>query len=320
MQRYLFRRTLQIVPTLFVIIVLEFCLIHLAPGDPARVMAGEQAHPENVQAIRIRFGLDRPLLEQFWVYISQLVRGDWGFSYNYMVPVFGLILDRLPETLFLVIAANSLALVVGTALGTLAASRFPSKTDSGIVFSSVLFYSMPVFWLGLLLVFVFSRNLQWFPLGGTTDIIEKKTGPAYYLDFLWHAFLPVLTLALFTLPQFIRMARTSVIETLQEDFITTAHAIGMPPKQVLYRHALRNALLPTVTLAGVIMGYTLFGAALVESVFSWPGIGLLMLQAISNRDYPVLLGVFLVGSIGVVIIALLTDVIYAYLDPRVRLE
>lgn len=319
MQRYLLRRLSQVIPTIFLIIVLEFCLIHLAPGDPARVMAGERAAPENVEALRVRFGLDKPIVEQFLVYLSRLAQGDLGYSYNYLTPVLTLILDRLPQTLFLVFVGNGLALLVGTFLGTVAASKYPSKTDAGIIFSSVLFYSMPVFWLGLLFIYFFARNLQWFPIGGTTDIIDKKTGLAYYLDFLWHGVLPVLTLAIFTVPQFIRLARTSVIETLQEDYITTARAVGMTPYRVLFGHALRNALLPTVTLAGIILGYTLFGAALVESVFSWPGIGLLLLQAIFNRDYPTLLGVFLFASVGVVIITLVTDLIYAFLDPRVRL-
>jgi peptide/nickel transport system permease protein len=319
MQRYLLRRTAQIIPTIFLIIVIEFLLIHMAPGDPARVMAGERAHPDNVEAIRVRFGLDKPLHEQFFVYLGRLAQGDLGYSYNYLTPVLDLIIGRLPQTLFLVFTATALAIVIGTFLGTMAASRYPSKTDSGIVFTSVIFYSLPVFWLGTLFILLFARKLQWFPLGGTVDIIEKKTGLAYYLDFGWHAFLPVLTLAIFTLPQFIRIARTSVIETLQEGYITTAHAVGMSRRRVLYGHALRNAILPTVTLAGIIFGYTLFGAALVESVFSWPGIGMLLWQAIYNRDYPTLLGVFLFASICVVLIGLLTDVLYAVLDPRVRL-
>jgi peptide/nickel transport system permease protein len=179
---------------------------------------------------------------------------------------------------------------------------------------------MPIFWFGLLLLYVFSRELGWFPSGGMYDIIDKKTGIAYVADVGRHAVLPVLTLAAYQLPIFVRISRASVIETMREDYITTARAMGVSERRVFSKHALRNALLPTVTMAGMTLGFVLTGAIMTETVFSWPGIGMLMWQGILNRDYPILMGVFLFASLSVVLASFLTDMVYALLDPRVRFE
>jgi peptide/nickel transport system permease protein len=320
LRRYIIRRLLQMVPTIFAIMLINFFVIHMAPGDPARVMAGEMAHPDNVEAIRVAFGLDKPLWEQLVIYITKLFRGDLGFSFNYLTPVSELILDRLPQTILLMTVASTLSIVFGTLTGAYAASRYPSKIDSSIVLTSLAFYSMPIFWFALLLLYLFSRELGWFPSGGMVDIIEKKTGIAYVTDLLWHATLPVLTLSAYNLPIFVRISRASVIETMREDYITTARAIGLSENRVFVRHALRNALLPTVTVAGLTLGFILTGAIMTETVFSWPGIGLLLWQAIYNRDYPTLMGIFIFASVSVVIASFLTDMVYAILDPRVRFE
>jgi len=320
LQRYILRRLLQMIPTVFAIILINFALIRLAPGDPARVMAGEMATPENVEAIRVRFGLDQPIWVQLGVYLTALTQGDLGFSYNYLVPVSTLIMSRLPQTLGLMLSANILSIIVGTLIGAYSASRYPSKTDSTIWITSLGFYSMPIFWFGLLLVYVFSRQLGLFPSGGMIDIINRPRGLAAVGNVLWHSVLPIATLMAYNLPIFVRIARASVIETMGEDYITTARAMGLSENRVFLRHALRNALLPTVTMAGLTMGFVLTGAVLTETVFSWPGIGLLLWQAISNRDYPVLMGIFLFASITVVIASFLTDMVYAALDPRVRFE
>lgn len=319
-RQYVIRRLLQIVPTIFAILLVNFAMIHLAPGDPARVMAGEMAHPDNVEAIRVAFGLDKPLWEQLVIYLSKMFRGDLGFSYNYLTPVLELILERLPQTLFLMLTANILSIIFGTLIGAYAAGKYPSKTDSTIWITSLAFYSMPIFWFGLLLILLFSRSLNWFPSGGMIDILDKKTGVAYFVDLARHAVLPVLTLTAYNLPIFVRIARASVIETMRADYITTARAIGLSENRVFFGHALRNALLPTVTMAGLTLGFVLTGAIMTETVFSWPGIGLLMWQAIINRDYPILMGIFLFASVSVVVASFLTDMVYAYLDPRVKFE
>ncbi len=318
MPKYVVRRILQIIPTIVAIVLMNFMLIRLAPGDPARVMAGEMATPENVEAIRVAFGLDQPLGTQLVIYIQKLFQGDLGFSYNYLTPVSELIWDRLPQTLILMISASLLSIILGTLIGAYSAGRYPSRTDSTIWITSLIFYSMPIFWFGLLLILVFARTLDWFPSGGMNDIIAKHTGVRHYADVMWHAVLPILALTAFNLPIFVRITRASVIETMGEDYIKTARAFGLSENRVFFRHALRNALLPTVTVAGLTLGFILTGAVLTETVFSWPGIGLLLWQAIGNRDYPTLMGIFLFASAAVVIASFLTDMAYMYLDPRVK--
>jgi peptide/nickel transport system permease protein len=320
MRQYIFRRLLQMIPTIVAILLINFLLIRLAPGDPARVMAGEMATDENVEAIRERFGLDRPLIQQLGAYAGALVQGDFGYSYNYLTPVSQLILSRLPQTILLVLTANVLSIVLGTIVGAYSASRFPSRVDSTIWISSLVFYSMPIFWFGMLLVYVFSRELGWLPSGGIRDIINRPTGLEGVLDRLRHAILPIITLMAFYMPIFIRITRASVIETLGEDYITTVRAVGLSENRIFMRHALRNALLPTVTMAGLTLGFVVTGAVLTETVFGWPGVGLLFWQAITNRDYPVLMGIFVFTSIAVVLFSFLTDIVYALLDPRVRFD
>lgn len=319
MRRYVARRLLQIVPTILVILLLNFLIIRLAPGDPARAMAGENAAPANVEALRERWGLNKPLWEQAVIYFGRLARGDLGFSYNYLTPVLTLILDRIPQTVFLMLTASTVSFVLGTLLGAFAGSRYPSRADSSISVISLIFYSMPIFWFGMLLIFGFAISLRWLPSGGMYDIVEKKEGFAHLLDLTRHAVLPVATLSAFNLPFFLRITRASLIDTLREDYITTAEAIGLSRNRIFLRHALPNAILPTITAYGLVLGFVLTGAVMTETVFSWPGVGRLMWEAISNRDYPTMMGVFVFSSVAVVVASLLTDLAYATLDPRVRL-
>lgn len=319
MRRYVTRRVLQMVPTILVILVLNFLLIRLAPGDPARAMAGENAAPANVEALRERWGLNKPLWDQAVIYFSRLARGDLGFSYNYLTPVLTLIMDRIPQTVFLMLTASTLSFVLGTLFGAFAGSRYQSRADSAISVTSLVFYSMPIFWFGMLLIFVFALSLRWLPSAGMYDIVEKKAGFAYLLDVARHAVLPVATLSAFNLPFFLRITRASLIDTLRDDYITTANAIGLSPNRIFLRHALPNAMLPTITAYGLVLGFVLTGAVMTETVFSWPGVGRLMWEAISNRDYPTMMGVFVFSSVAVVVASLFTDLAYAALDPRVRL-
>jgi peptide/nickel transport system permease protein len=319
MRRYVLRRVLQMVPTILIILVLNFFIIRLAPGDPARAMAGENASRENVEALRERWGLNKPVGEQLAIHFGRLARGDLGFSYNSLTPVLDLILERLPQTVFLMLTATTLSFVIGTLAGAFAGSRYPSRFDSAISTTSLVFYSMPIFWFGMLLLFVFAITLKWLPSAGMRDIIDPKTGLAYVLDVGRHAVLPVATLSAFNLPFFLRITRASLIGTLREDYITTADAVGVPRNRIFLRHALPNAMLPSITAFGLVLGFILTGAVMTETVFSWPGVGRLMWEAISNRDYPTMMGVFVFSSVAVVIASLLTDIAYAYLDPRVRL-
>lgn len=318
MRRYVLRRIIQMVPTILIILILNFLIIRLAPGDPARAMAGENAAPQNVEALRIRWGLNKPLSEQFVIYFSRLAHGDLGFSYNSLTPVLELIVNRLPQTAFLMLTATTLSFVLGTLIGAYGGSRYPSRLDSTVSVTSLVFYSMPIFWFGMLLLFVFAIKLRWLPSAGMRDIIEAKTGVAYFLDVARHAILPIATLSAFNLPFFLRITRASIIDTLREDYITTAEAMGLTKNRIFLRHALPNALLPSVTAFGLVLGFILTGAVMTETVFSWPGIGRLMWEAISNRDYPTMMGVFVFSSVAVVVASLLTDVAYAVLDPRVR--
>jgi peptide/nickel transport system permease protein len=318
MRRYVLRRILQMIPTILVILILNFFIIRLAPGDPARAMAGENAFKANIETLRAKWGLTKPLSQQLVIYFSRLAHGDLGYSYNYLTPVLNLIVDRLPQTAFLMLTATAFSFFFGTLAGAFAGSRYPSGVDSIVSITSLVFYSMPVFWFGMLLVFVFAIRLGWLPSGGMVDIIDAKTGVAYAMDLARHVILPAATLSAFNLPFYLRITRASVIETLREDYITTAEAVGVSRNRIFLRHALPNAMLPTVTAFGLVIGFTLTGAVLTETVFSWPGVGRLMWEAISNRDYPTMMGVFVFSSILVVVASLLTDVTYAMLDPRVR--
>jgi peptide/nickel transport system permease protein len=318
-RRYLLRRLLQLLPTILLILVLNFLIIRLAPGDPARAMAGEMASRENVEALRQAWGLNKPIPEQLGIYFARLARGDLGYSYNTLTPVNKLILDRIPQTVSLMLAATLLSFLVGTVVGAYAGSRYPSRVDSSLSISSLIFYSMPIFWFGMLLIYVFAIGLSWFPSGGMVDIMEERHGFAYLLDIGHHAVLPILTLSAFNVPFFLRISRASLIETLREDYVRTAECMGVPRNRLFLRHALPNAMLPTITAFGLVLGFVFTGALMTETVFSWPGIGRLMWEAVSNRDYPTMMGVFLVSSVAVVVSSLLTDIAYTLFDPRVRL-
>jgi peptide/nickel transport system permease protein len=318
---YIMRRILQLVPVVLVIVVLNFVLIHLAPGDPAQMLAGEFATPEYVASLQESYGLNESLPTQLVRYLGRLLRGDLGDSYSYNRPVLDVIVSRVGATLILIVTSQALGLVVGTALGTLSARHYPSRLDTGLSFFSLAGYSMPVFWLGLVLILVFSIRLGWLPSSGMRDVTSDATGFNGIGDVVQHLVLPVASLMFgWTIPVYLRVARASVIEVSREDFITTARCKGLSETAVFFKHALRNALLPTVTIAGLYLGLALTGAVLTETVFGWPGIGRLMYEAIFSRDYPLLMGVFTVSAIGVVLVSLITDILYAFLDPRIVYE
>ncbi|MCA1592658.1 MAG: ABC transporter permease [Acidobacteria bacterium] len=315
--RLLFKRAVQSALVILVLIVINFLLIHLAPGDPVHILAGQSGDEKYFEFIRAQFGLDRPLSTQLWIYLTRVLRGDFGYSLGYQQPVSAVIAARVPATLLLTMSAVSLSSVAGVALGVEAARRENSLTDGAINTFALVGYSVPSFSIGHLLLIVFALRLGLFPVQNMFSAQQELTGAAYALDVLAHLVLPVLTLAVVYLAQIMRLTRTAMLGVLGENFITAARAKGVPERRVLYGHALRNALLPVVTVIGHDFGMLLSGAVLVETVFAWPGLGRLMIDALAMRDYPVLMGLFLMISISVVVLNFIVDLIYAALDPRI---
>jgi peptide/nickel transport system permease protein len=320
MLRFLLSRIVKGIVVLLAIAVLNFALIRAAPGDPASVMAGEAGAADEVfvQQLRERFGLDRPMIEQLGLYMKSVVTLDLGFSYRQGRSVASLIGERLPATLLLTVSAFAISLALGIALGTLAARRAGSWSDTAITTTALLFYATPLFWIALMSQILFSLKLGLVPNVGYETIGAGYTGLARVLDILHHLVLPAVTLGLFFTALYARMMRASMLETAGADYVRTAYAKGVAPGIVTRRHIARNAILPVVTLAGLQAGQIVGGAILTETVFAWPGIGRLMFEALAQRDYQVLLGVFFVSSAMVVLFNLITDVVYRFVDPRIQ--
>lgn len=315
---YIVRRTVETIPVIIIVIILNFSLIHLAPSDPAVILAGEYADPGYIEAIRVKYGLNLPLHEQLIRYLSHLVRGDLGYSIQYNRSVASLIRERLPMTLLIVVPGEILGIILGTLLGAYAARKHGSKIDTILSTTSFALYSTPSFWIGLMLIIIFAIRLRIFPISGYRTVLENLVGIEYVLDVLYHMILPLTTIMIsWCLPISLRIARASVVETMREDYITTARAKGLKESVVFYKHALRNALLPTITMTGMWLAFSITGSILVETIFGWPGMGNLTRESIFARDYPILMAVLLMASISVVIASLISDIIYAYLDPRV---
>lgn len=280
---------------LLAVLILNFTLVHIAPGDPAEVIAGEMggATAEMLASIRATYGLDQPLHTQLLRYLGRVVRGDLGFSYFFDTPVTELILGRLFPTILLVVSSLSLAMVVGTLLGVIAARHPRGWFSHGVTVLALISYSAPVFWTGIMLVILLASTIPLFPVSGMYDVVLGAKGMAYVWDVVHHMVLPVITLASIYLAIYSRLARASMLEVLSSDYIRTARAKGLREQLVIYKHALRNALLPVVTIAGLQFGQLFSGAVLVETVFSWPGLGTLAFDSILRRDSPTLLGISL---------------------------
>ena len=313
-------RIVNTVLLLVAVVVLNFSLIHLAPGDPAQVIAGEMGgtSPAVLAMIRSQYGLDKPLQVQLAHYVAQAAQGDLGYSFYFNEPVSRLILERLPATALLMVASLVFASVLGTLLGVLAACRPAGLTSAVVTFVSLVGHSMPGFWSGLLLLLLFAWVLPVFPLSGMTDVTHTLFGLAYVWDVLQHLALPTVTLGMIYLAQYSRQTRASMLDALQTDYVRTARAKGLPEYLVVLKHALRNALMPAITLIGLQFSHLLAGAVLVETVFNWPGMGRLVLDSILRRDYPTLLGVLVVSALLVMATNVLTDLVYRMVDPRIR--
>lgn len=314
MTTFVIRRFLLAIPTIIGVSFLVFISIRAVPGGPAQALAGELATPEFVAALEKKMGLDRPLLEQYLIYIGSVLRGDLGTSIITRVPVVEEIGIRLPRTLLLTSVSLFFATLIGITIGVLASTRPNSWFDTGSMIVALLGVSMPVFWLGLMLMIFFANLLpQW--LGQKSPILPPS-GFGTWQNMV----MPVMVLATNAVAIQARMTRACMLEVLRQDYVRTARAKGMRERVVIYRHALRNALLPIVTIIGLQFGTLLGGAVITETVFSWPGVGRGLIEAIRNRDYAVVQGFVLVITIGFVFINLLVDIIYAYLDPRIQYQ
>jgi peptide/nickel transport system permease protein len=317
--RTLRRTAWQAVPTVAAIIVIDFFLLRLAPGDAADALAAESgsATVETMAALRAHFGLDQPVVVQFLAYLENLVHFSLGFSPLYNMPVSRLIAERLPGSLLLMFSALLLALLIGITAGVLMAHFAGRLPDRLLSVTALLFYSIPGFWIGLMLIVVFSVWFGWLPSGGAETIGADLTGFPLILDRLRHLILPATSLALFFIAIYARLVRASMLEVRDQDYVRTAVAKGLSSWAVTMRHMLRNALLPLTTVAGMHFGAILGGSVVVETVFSWPGLGRLAFEAVLKRDFTVLLGILLLSSLLVIIVNMLVDLLQAWLDPRI---
>jgi peptide/nickel transport system permease protein len=304
---------------LFAVLVLNFTLMHLAPGDVADTISQSMGGADEELLIEIRkdYGLDQPYYQQLATYIGKVLRFDLGHSFFFNEPVSKLVMERVPATLLLVITAQILALLLGVVLGVYSARKPNGMMSHFVTFFALFGYSAPVFWTGILLLIAFSLQIPLFPVAGMRDVTIEGNFWIHAIDVMKHMVLPVVTLASIFLALYSRLARATMIETLGTDFVRTARAKGLPERQVVYKHALRNSLSPVVTLAGLQFSAVVSGAVLVEAVFSWPGLGTLAFQSIIARDTPTILGILFFSALVVIIGNLLTDLALRFVDPRV---
>lgn len=315
MLRFVASRCVHAIPVLVGVSLIAFLILRLAPGDPVQLMLPSHATRDEIDELRASLGLDRPLAMQYLLWIGQVLQGNLGKSLFTSGPVLHELLERFPNTLILTCAAIGLAIALGMPLGILAAARRGTALDAGSMVASVIGWSMPNFWIGLILVIVFSVWLRWLPTGGMYDIMaEERT----FGDLLRHLVLPAVTLAVGHMAYVARFTRSSLLEALSQDYIRTARAKGLGEGLVILRHGLRNSLIPIISVLGVSIGHLLGGAVIVEAVFSWPGLGSLMVHSIMNRDFPVVQGAMLFAAIVFIVVNLVADLLYAVVDPRIR--
>jgi peptide/nickel transport system permease protein len=334
MKWYIGKRLLLLIPVLIGVSILSFALIHLAPGDPARTIAGEHASSQTIKALEEKYGLDKPIVTQYWIWFRQVLRGDLGRSIVSNEFVLREILDRFPNTVELTFFAMFIAIIIGAIAGIISASRQYSVLDYTTMGVALFGVSMPVFWLGIMLMMIFGVYLKWFPIGGRiSNLISLNRVTGLYLfdsviTWNWPAFLSSLrylilpSVALATIPMatIARVTRSSMLEVLRQDFIRTERAKGLAERVVIYKHGARNALLPVITVIGLNFGLLLAGAILTETIFAWPGIGRYVVKAVQMRDYPAVQGCVLFFAFMFVIVNLITDVLYAYIDPRIKYD
>ncbi|ACK42415.1 MULTISPECIES: ABC transporter permease [Dictyoglomus] len=309
MLRYIIRRLLQAIPVFIGVTLITFILFFIAPGDPARLIAGQRADAETIARVRAMWGLDKPLPVQYLLFLGRIVRLDFGRSFKTNIPVIVSIGERLQATAVLAFFAFIIAVFLGVTAGIISAVRQYSLFDYTAMVVALLGVSAPVYWVGIILLLIFGFNLGWLPLGGYISEYGIKA-----------VILPAITLGTRPAAYFARLSRSSMLEVIRQEYITTARAKGLPESKVIFKHALRNALIPVVTYAGMVVGDLLTGAVLTETIFAWPGIGRLVVQAILDRDLPVLQGGVIVIALIYILANLIVDLSYALIDPRIRYE
>jgi ABC-type dipeptide/oligopeptide/nickel transport system permease component len=314
MLTYLGKRGLQWLPVLFISSIVVFFIVHLLPGDPAVALAGPDASPSVVDAVRHTLGLDRSLPVQYVEWLGRIFHGDFGQSYVYHLPASQLIFARLPASLILAVSALILALLFAVPVGVLAAYRQGGLLDRFVSILTSVMIATPNFWFGILVILLFAARLGWLPAGGYVSLAED---PAVAIQYL---ILPAAALALNGAATLARFTRSALLDVLNDDFIRTAKAKGAAPFRLVIRHGLRNSLVPMLTMVGIVFGHTIGGAVIIESVFAWPGVGRLLVQAIGSRDYAVIQGLLLILVLIFLLINLLVDMLYGVLDPRIRVD
>lgn len=319
---FISKRLVQAIPVIFGIVIVNFLILQLMEGDAVDVLAGEAASatPEYMALLREKFGLDQPLHVQLWAYVKNVVVLDLGYSFRHDMPVVDLIMTRFWPTLLLMVTTLVIAIVVGIILGLLAATGLNSWRDTIISVLALVSYATPLFWVGLMLVLLFSVRLGWLPTSGMETIAAFHEGWDRVLDIARHMVMPVTALSLFYMAAFTRLMRASMLEQSNMDYVTTARAKGLTERRIVWVHVLRNALLPVVTMGGVQVANMLGGSVIIESVFGWPGMGLLAFEALFARDINLLLGIFLFAAVLVIVANLIIDILYTFLDPRIELN
>jgi peptide/nickel transport system permease protein len=334
MKWYIIKRLLQIIPVILGVTLIAFALIHLAPGDPVRTMLGQHATQQEIDEIRAKYGLDQPLYVQYFIWLGDVLKGDLGRSILSHEQVTTEIASRFPNTIELAIAAMIFAILIGVVAGIISATKQYSVADYSVMGIALFGISMPVFWLGIMLMMVFGVFLGWLPIGGRIDLLlpfQRITGfmvfdsvitlnGAALISVLQHLLLPAIALGTIPMAIIARTTRSSMLEVLRQDFIRTERAKGLSERKVIYKHAIRNAMVPVVTVIGLNFGLLLSGAILTETVFSWPGVGRLVVDAVYARDYPLVIGCILVFALVFVIVNLITDILYTYIDPRIHYD
>lgn len=314
---YLLRRAIVAVLLIFLVATINFAIVHLTPGGPGSVFLNNpHISAAGKKIILAQFGLEKPLYEQYGIYIEGMFTGNLGTSYFYNEPAFHVIAQRIPATLILMVPSLLLTIAIGILFGVVGARRPFSFTDRFLSSLSFFFYAMPAFWLGFVLLTFFVLFLHVLPASGMSSI----NGGGSVLDILTHLLLPMVSLTLVNIANFSLLMRSSLMEVMDQNYIVTAKGKGLSERLIFFRHAMRNALLPTVTMTGLFVGFLLTGAILTESVFSWPGLGLLTFQSILVRDYPIILSLFFIFSVMIIVANLATDVVYGFLDPRISFD
>ncbi|WP_156291848.1 ABC transporter permease [Oceanobacillus salinisoli] len=312
MGKYIIKRIINMIPTLLIVAIIVFLITRMIPGDPAAVMLGPQASVQEVEKLTEELGLNKPLHIQFFDYIGNLLQGDFGNSLTYNQPIADLIMDRFPNTVILAISALIIAIMIGVPAGIISATRQNSILDYTVTTISLIGVSMPVFWLGVMLVLYFSVNLGWFPSTGMGSMDEG------FFTFIRHLILPSLTLATIPMSQFARITRSSMLEVVSQDYVKTARSKGVREFIVICKHAFKNAFTPLLTVMGLQISSLLGGAVLTETIFSWPGMGLLIIDAIEKRDFVVVQGTVLFIALIFVVVNLVVDILYKVVNPKIN--